>query len=100
MVELLLLGVIAGSVFLVVGIVAAVVKLVFWLLVLPLRLLGGMLMLAMGVLLLPVLAIGAALAVMGMGLALLVPLLPFVLVGLLIWGVAKRPTAMAVAPRV
>ena len=105
MVELLAVG--AGLVFLtvVLGVIALVFKLVFFAITLPFRILGGILKLAVGLLLLPVLAIAGVIGALGLGIAaifaLLVPLLPVALAVFAVWGLAKllaRRPAVAPAP--
>jgi hypothetical protein len=85
----------------------------FWLVFLPLRLAAKLIMLPVialgflfkiifGVLLLPVVAVGGIVALLGFGLVavlgILVPLLPVVLAGLVVWGLVKlfsRPAAVS-----
>jgi hypothetical protein len=96
----------------VIGVVGGLLKLVFWLLFLPLRLavrllalpflaLGFLLKLLFGLLLLPVFLVVGAVALVGFGLValfgLLVPLLPLVLAGLVVWGLVKLFSRPAVA---
>ena len=99
MFELLAIGLILGSILLVVGVVGALIKLTFWLVFLPLRLLGVFLKVALGLLFLPVLAVGGIIAILGLGLALLAPLLPLAVLGLIIWGVVRLASRPAVMPR-
>ncbi|MCX6551326.1 MAG: hypothetical protein NTY02_10050, partial [Acidobacteria bacterium] len=95
------------------GVVGAVLKLVFWLVLLPLRVAGKLVALPfiafglfvkmfVGVLLLPLVAVGGLVALVGLGLAavfaLLLPLLPLVIAGLLVWGLVKRFSRPAVVP--
>ncbi len=96
---LLALGLIVGSILLVVGVVGAVLKLAFWLVFLPLRLVGVFLKVALGLLFLPILILGGLFAILGIGIAILAPLLPFVLLGLIVWGVVKLASRPAVLPR-
>ena len=100
MVELLALGTILLFGLLVIGLVGGVLKLIFWLVFLPLRLAGGILKLLVGLLFLPILLIVGVVAFVGFGivalLGLLLPILPLVLAGLLVWGLVKvfsRPAA-------
>jgi hypothetical protein len=111
MFELLALGTLLLFGLLVVGLVGGLLKLVFWLLFLPFRLalkllalpflaLGLLLKLTVGVLLLPVFLVFGVLALVGFGLVavlgLLVPLLPLIIAGLVVWGLVKffsRPAA-------
>ncbi len=95
---LLALGLIVGSVLLVVGLVGAVIKLTFWLVFLPLRLVGVFLKVALGLLFLPILILGGLFAILGIGLAIVAPLLPFVLLGLIVWGAVKLFSKPAVLP--
>ena len=99
----LLLAIGAGVMFLavVLGLIALVFKLVFFAITLPFRIVGGILKLAFGLLLLPVLVVAGAVGILGLGIAaifaLLVPLLPVALAVLAVWGLAKllakRPAA-------
>jgi hypothetical protein len=86
----------------VIGLVGGMLKLVFWLLFLPLRLIGGLLKLLVGILLLPIFLVLGAVLLLGAGLiavlGLLVPLLPFLLAGFLIWGLVKLFSRPAAAP--
>ena len=89
------------------AVVGVVFKLLFWILLLPfrllflpLRLLGGLFRVAFGVLLLPILLIGAvlvgAMALIGGLLSLVLPLVPLLLIGALIWAISRasrHPTA-------
>ena len=111
MFELLALGTLLLFGLLVVGLVGGLLKLVFWLLFLPFRLalkllalpfmaLGLLLKLVFGVLLLPLFLVLGVLALVGFGLVallgLLVPILPLIIAGLVVWGLAKvfsRPAA-------
>ena len=115
MLELIALAglLIAGfAVFAVVGLVFLVLKLVFWVVFFPIRLLlkllwipfglvMGALGLAAGAAILPILlVVGGAVAVIGLVaalLALLVPAIPFVLLGFVIWAIVKanRPATAA-----
>lgn len=92
------------------GLVVFVVKIVFWAVLLPLRILFKLIMfpvwlavgavgLAAGTALLPLLLL-AAVVVVVVGavatlLALLVPAIPFVLLGLMIWAVMRKGPAVA-----
>ena len=106
MVELLVGGVLLLAVLMVLGVVGFVFSLVFSLVLLPLKLLGFLFRGLAGLLLLPVLlVVGLVLAlVFGAGMiALLVPCLPLVLIGLGIWLLARRrhaPAAPAQGSRV
>ena len=111
MFELLALGTLLLFGLLVVGLVGGLLKLVFWLLLLPFRLalkllalpfmaLGLLLKLVFVVLLLPLFLVLGVLALVGFGLVallgLLVPILPLILAGLVVWGLVKvfsRPAA-------
>jgi hypothetical protein len=113
MFELLALGTILLFGLLVLGLVGAILKMLFWLVFLPLRLAAKLIMLPVialgflfkiifGVLLLPVVAVGGIVALLGFGLVavlgILVPLLPVVLAGLVVWGLVKlfsRPAAVS-----
>lgn len=112
---LLMLGLFLFCGLLIVGMVGAVLKLVFWLVFLPIRIamklialpflaIGVFLKVIVGVLLLPVLAIGGVIGILGLGMvalmAVLLPLLPVALAGLAVWGLVRllaRPAV--VAPR-
>lgn len=115
MFELLALGALLVFGLLAVALVGGILKMVFWLLFLPLRLagrlialpfiaLGFFLKVIFGVLLLPVFALVGVVALLGVGLVavlgLLVPLLPLVLAGLVVWGLVKLLSRPAVASRV
>jgi hypothetical protein len=111
MFELLALGMLLLFGLLVVGLVGGLLKLVFWVLFLPFRLalkllalpflaLGLLLKVLFGVLLLPLFLVFGVLAIAGAGLVavigLLVPVLPLILAGLVVWGLVKffsRPAA-------
>jgi len=111
MFELLALGMLLLFGLLVVGLVGGLLKLVFWVLFLPFRLalkllalpflaLGLLLKILFGVLLLPLFLVFGVLAIAGAGLVavigLLVPVLPLILAGLVVWGLVKffsRPAA-------
>lgn len=88
----------AVAVLLVVAVLGAVLKLLGWilhglvaLLLLPLQILGALLGLVGGLLLLPVLLVGLVLGAVGLAAGILVvPLLPFALVGLCIWGIWRH----------
>jgi nitrate reductase NapE component len=112
MLELLALGTLLLFGLLVVGLVGGLLKLVFWLLFLPFRLalkllalpflaLGLLLKLVFGVLLLPLFLVLGVVAVVGFGLVallgLLLPVLPLIIAGLVVWGLVKffsRPAAV------
>jgi hypothetical protein len=112
MFELLALGTLILFGLLVVGVVGGVLKLVFWLLFLPFRLalkllalpflaLGLLLKVLFGLLLLPLFLVLGVVAIVGFGLVavlgLLVPILPLVVAGLVVWGLVKlfsRPAAV------
>jgi hypothetical protein len=111
MFELLALGMLLLFGLLVVGLVGGLLKMVFWLLFLPFRLalkllalpflaLGLLLKLLFGVLLLPLFLLLGVIALVGFGvvavLGLLLPVLPLVVAGLVVWGLVKffsRPAA-------
>jgi hypothetical protein len=103
MFELLALGVLLAGGLFVIGLVGAVLKLVFLVILLPLRLLGFFLKLVLGLALLPIVAVfglvALAFVVIGGLLAVIVPLLPLILGGLLVvslvkWLAKPRPVAM------
>ena len=93
------------------GLVGGILKLVFWLLFLPLRLLGKLVALPFmaigvffklmfGVMLLPLLAVGGVIALVFVVLtalvSLIVPLMPLLIAGVVVWGLVKvfsRPVA-------
>ena len=104
---LLMAGLAVASV---IGVVFLLFKIVFWAVFLPFRLLfkliwlpiglvGGVVSLAAGAALLPIiLTVGlvvAAFAAIAALLALLVPAIPFVLLGLMIWAIVRRRPAAA-----
>jgi hypothetical protein len=111
MFEMLALGMLLLFGLLVVGLIGGLLKLVFWLLFLPFRLalkllalpflaLGLVLKVLFGVLLLPLFLALGVLAIAGIGivavLGLLVPLLPLIVAGLVVWALVKffsRPAA-------
>ena len=111
MFELLALGTLILFGLLIVGLVGGLLKLVFWLLFLPFRLalkllalpflaLGLLLKLLFGVLLLPLFLVLGVIALAGFGvvalLGLLLPVLPLIVAGLVVWGLVKffsRPAA-------
>jgi hypothetical protein len=113
MFELLLLGPLLLVGVLLVGLVGGLLKLVFWLLFLPFRvafkllalpfvLLGLLLKVIVGLVLLPVFLVVGVVVLAGLGLVaalgLLVPLLPVVFAGLVVWGLVKlfsRPAAVS-----
>jgi hypothetical protein len=113
MFELLALGTILLFGLLVLGLVGAILKMLFWLAFLPLRLAGKLIALPFialgflfkilfGVLMLPVIAVIGVVALVGFGLVavlgLLLPLLPLVLAGLVVWGLVKlfsRPATVS-----
>jgi hypothetical protein len=114
MFELLALGALLLFGFLVIGLVGGLLKLVFWLLFLPFRLalkllmlpvlaLGLLLKVLFGVLLLPLFLVLGLLALLGVGLVavlgVLVPVLPLILAGLLVWGLVKLFSRPAAATR-
>jgi len=112
MFEMLALGMLLLFGLLVVGLIGGLLKLVFWLLFLPFRLalkllalpflaLGLLLKLVFGVLLLPLFLVLGVVAVVGFGLVallgLLLPVLPLIIAGLVVWGLVKffsRPAAV------
>lgn len=96
------------------GLIGGILKLVFFVVFLPLRILGKLialpflavgffLKLLFGVLLLPLLLVGALIGIVGLGIAavvgLLVPLMPLLIAGLLVWGLVKLFSRPAVVPR-
>ncbi len=114
MFELLALGTLLLFGLLVIGLVGGLLKLVFWLLFLPFRLalkllalpfmaLGLLLKLAFGVLLLPLFLVLGVVALVGFGLVallgLLVPILPLIIAGLVVWGLVKAFSRPAAASR-
>lgn len=112
MVGLLALAMILFFGVMVIGIVGGLLKLIFWLVFLPFRLvfkllalpfiaLGLLLKVLVGVVLLPLFLGLGVVAVVGVGLiavlGLLVPILPLVLAGLVVWALVKlvsRPAAV------
>ena len=94
------------------GLIGGILKLVFWLVFLPLRLLGKLIALpfvaiglllkmVFGVMFLPVLLVGGLVAVVFACLAalvsLIVPLMPLLIAGIVVWGLVKvfsRPAAV------
>ena len=114
MFELLALGMLLLFGLLVVGLVGGVLKLVFWALFLPFRLalkllalpflaLGLLLKLLFGLLLLPLFLVLGVVAVAGFAfvavLGLLVPILPLIVAGLVVWGLVKLFSRPAAATR-
>ena len=114
MFELLALGTLLLFGLLVIGLVGGLLKLVFWLLFLPFRLalkllalpfmaLGLLLKLVFGVLLLPLFLVLGVVALVGFGLVallgLLVPILPLIIAGLVVWGLVKAFSRPAAASR-
>jgi hypothetical protein len=111
MFEVLALGMLLLVGLLVIGLVGGLIKLVFWLLFLPFRLalkllalpfiaLGLLLKVLVGALLLPLFLVLGVVALVGLGivavLGLLLPVLPLIVAGLCVWGLAKffsRPAA-------
>jgi hypothetical protein len=111
MFEVLALGMLLLVGLLVIGLVGGLIKLVFWLLFLPFRLalkllalpfiaLGLLLKLFVGALLLPLFLVLGVVAIIGLGivavLGLLLPVLPLIVAGLFVWGLARffsRPAA-------
>ncbi len=109
---LAMLGMIAAMAFGALMLLVAVGKALFWVLFLPIRLALGLLFLpfallrfalklTVGLVLLPLAAIAV---VLGVGLAaflglvlVLVPLIPLLLLGLLIWGIVRISTRQTVA---
>ena len=99
---------------LVLGVIGGILKLVFGLLFLPLRLLGKLIALPFmavgvffkllfGVMFLPLLFVGGLVVLAGLVVAavvgLLVPLMPLLIVGVVVWGLVKvfsRPGAVVV----
>ena len=101
MFELLALGVLLVGGLLVIGLIGSILKLVFKLIFLPFLLLGFVLKLALGLLLLPVVAVAGVVGVSGLVLAglfaVVLPLLPIVLAGVLVVALVKwlsRPAAV------
>ena len=112
MFEMLALGMLLLFGLLVVGLVGGLLKLVFWVLFLPFGLalkllalpflaIGLLLKVLFGVLLLPLFLVLGVLALVGFGLVallgLLVPILPLIVAGLVVWGLVKifsRPAAV------
>jgi hypothetical protein len=114
MLEMLALGTLLLFGLLVVGLVGGLLKLVFWLVFLPFRLalkllalpflaLGLLLKILFGVLLLPLFLVFGVLAIVGFGLVavvgLLVPILPLIVAGLVVWGLVKVFSHPAAATR-
>jgi hypothetical protein len=114
MLGLLALGTILLFGLMAIGIVGGLLKLVFWLVFLPFRLaikllalpfiaLGLLLKLAVGVFLLPLFLVLGVVALVGVGLVavlgLLVPILPLVLAGLVVWALVKLVSRPAAATR-
>jgi hypothetical protein len=114
MFEVLALGTLLLFGLLVVGLVGGVLKLVFWLLFLPFRLalkllalpflaLGLLLKLLFGVLLLPLFLVCGVLALAAFGIVavvgLLVPVLPLIVAGLVVWGLVRLFSRPAAATR-
>lgn len=114
MFELLALGTLLLFGLLVVGLVGGLLKLVFWLVFLPIRLafklltlpfiaLGWLLKLIFGVLLLPLFLVLGVIAIAGVGivavLGLLVPILPLIVAGFVVWGLVKLFSRPAAATR-
>ena len=105
---LALLAIVGLSVAAVIGFVFLVLKIVLWVIFLPLRLLFKLMWLPLG---LAFGAVGTGLSVLGLPLlflvfggvlvfglvaaliGLIVPLIPFVLLGLLIWSIFRAPAA-------
>lgn len=101
MFELLALGVLLVGGLFVIGLIGTILKLVFKLIFLPFLILGFVLKLALGLLLLPIVAVAGIVGVIGLvvaGLfAVVLPLLPIVLAGVLIVAFVKwlsRPAAV------
>lgn len=97
------------------GLIGGILKLVFWVLFLPLRLLGQLialpflaagvfLKLLFGVMLLPLLLVGGLVVlvfgVLAALVGLLVPLMPLLIAGVVVWGLVKVFSRPAVMPRV
>lgn len=90
--EVLVLGTLVGIGILALGVLSAVFGLLWWLLTLPFHILGWLLRGLFVLLLLPVFAVLA----LGFGLAVVLPLAPFLLFGLIVWALVRRrdrPTA-------
>ncbi|MDO8835935.1 MAG: hypothetical protein Q7V01_10070 [Vicinamibacterales bacterium] len=101
MFEFLALGVLLVGGLLVIGLIGTILKLLLKLIFLPFLLLGFVLKLALGLLLLPVIAVAGVVGAVGLvvaGLfALVLPLLPIVLAGLVVVALVKwlsRPAAV------
>ena len=93
MVELLVLGALAFAAVVVFGVVASVFGLAIWLITLPFRIVGWLFHGLALLFALPFLAAFGviALVVLGAGMVMfLVPLLPFVLIGLGAWWLVRR----------
>lgn len=102
MFTLLTLGAVMMGMIFVFAMLAVILKLVFWVAFLPFRLVGLVFKLALGVLLLPVLAVAGVILLVGVGIAavaaIVVPLIPVALAVLVVWGLARilsRPAAVA-----
>lgn len=102
MFELLAIGAVLMCIALVLGLIAVIFRLVFWFAFLPFRIVGGVLKLAFGILLLPIVALVGTIGLVGLGiaalLAVLLPFVPVVLAVLVVWGLAKLLARPAVAP--
>jgi len=96
------------------GLVGGILKLVFWLVFLPLRLLGKLIALPFlaigfffkllfGVMFLPLLLVGGLIALVFVVLAalvgLIVPLMPLLIAGVVVWGLVKVFSRPAVVTR-
>jgi hypothetical protein len=101
MFELLTIGAVLTGIVLVLGLIAVIFRLVFWFVFLPFRLAGLVVKLAVGVLLMPVLAIAGVVGLVGLGVAalfaVLLPLVPVVLAVAVVWWLAKLLARPAVA---
>ncbi|MEI6667590.1 MAG: hypothetical protein WCP29_05475 [Acidobacteriota bacterium] len=102
MFELLAIGAVLMGIVLVLGILALLVHLLFWVVLLPLRIVGVALKLAFGLLFLPVLVVAGGIGLVGLGIAAVVavvlPLVPVVLAGAVVWVLAKALARPAEAP--
>lgn len=102
MFEFLGLGVLLVGGLLVIGLVGTVLKLILKLIFLPFLLLGFVLKLMLGLLLLPVVAVAGVVGVFGLVLAglfaVVLPLLPIVLAGVVVVALVKWLSRPAAAP--
>jgi hypothetical protein len=97
-----------------VGLIGGILKLVFWVIFLPFRLLGSLVALPFmaagaffkvlfGVMFLPLLLVGGMVVlvfgVLAAVVSLLVPLMPLLIVGVVVWGLVKAFSRPAVMPQ-